>query len=108
MFKVYNYVPDNELPYLTFEKCQRYASLRAPARQAAFLWKVERELGAAWGAAGIAPEGCSKPPAWHGGQEGHLEACCGVVSRLCLGKGRGQRLICSEGGLAQGMEHTPK
>lgn len=99
MFKVYNYVPDNELPYLTFEKCQRYASLRASARQAAFLRKVERELGAAWGAAGITPEGC-----WMG----MLEVSCRIVSRLCLGRGRGQRLTCLGVRLAKGMESTPK
>lgn len=55
MFKVYNYVPDNELPYLTFEKCQCYASFHASTRKAAFLWKeyAEMQLGA-----GPAKGGC--------------------------------------------------
>lgn len=46
MFKVCIYcvitgiisVPDNNLPYLTFEKHQGYVSLSAPTRKAAFLW----------------------------------------------------------------------
>lgn len=86
MFNVCNYVPDNNLPYLTFEKCQGYVSLSAPTRKAALLLDQYAEMQLS---TGLIEEGCwdhpqmllksSTPSGMGWGSEGRLEAYFRVV-----------------------------
>lgn len=111
MLKVYHSVPDNELPYLTFEKCQCYASLHAPTRKAALLWDqyAEMQCCSSQGVLlGSPPNAAQSPHAWNGGLRQDQKHVLELLCRLWLVRVREERFTYSETSFAQGMENTTK